>query len=97
MEGFRREKITLNKGELASLGIIPNLYRPATAGHASGLQQLHEHYPDLVWPEIQMRIAWSDAALMRQPVWAVDPGSAAARECWAVVERTAGVLDAIQA
>ena len=82
---------------ILSLGIVPTKVRGNTAGHSENLRALREAFPELVWPELPMRIAWSDAALMSRPVWQYDREGLAAKEAWQFVERVVEAFHAIQA
>ena len=76
-----------NLGDIAVLGIVPTMYRTQTVEHSENLKELKKQFGDLVWPPIMQRTIWTEAATMRQPVFALAPNTKAAAEAWSLVER----------
>jgi len=88
MDTFRKEKQSMNLGDIVPIGIVPMLFRRQTVGHNENLAALKERYGDLVWDPIIQRIVWSDATLAYRPVWSIEPGGRADQEAWRFINRT---------
>lgn len=76
-----------NLGDIQVLGIIPTMYRHQTVEHSENLKELKKQFGDLVWPPVMQRTIWTEAATMRQPVFALAPDTKAASEALAMVDR----------
>jgi chromosome partitioning protein len=90
LEGLAKSMSRLRSGFYPApevIGIIPTMHRPKTALHQYNLQLLKDEYGALVWPELQQRIAWSEASQLRQTVFAYDPDGAAAADMWQIIEK----------
>lgn len=81
-----------NGAPIHMLGIIPMMYRDKTVEHSENLRELKEKFGDKVWEPIPMRIAWSEAASMRRPIFNIDPDNAAARDAWNIIKRVEGAM-----
>lgn len=68
-------------------GIIPTMYRQRTAAHNIVLEELVEHYGDLVWKPLNQFIVYAEASLSKQLVFGYDNESPAAKQLWQVVNR----------
>lgn len=78
--------------QMAVMGIIPNKYRPQTAQHQANLETLQAKYGTAVWDPIALRIAWSDAAMERIPVYNYTNPDASA-DAWGVVNRVNQIVE----
>jgi len=78
--------------QMAVMGIIPNKYRPQTAQHQANLETLQAKYGNAVWDPIPLRIAWSDAAMERIPVYNYTNPDASA-DAWGVVNRVSQIIE----
>lgn len=78
---------TPNMDAIQRLGIIPVMFRAKTVEHSENLRVLKEHYPEMVWKPLPMRITWAEASGLSQTVFAAEPMSSASKEVWEVVNR----------
>lgn len=91
-ERFSQMRMAANGTPIYMMGIIPMMYREKTVEHSENLRELKEKFGDRVWDPIPMRIAWSEAATMRRPVFNLDPTNPASRDAWRIVTQTEEVL-----
>ena len=89
---FSVQKKTMGLGEIKVMGIVPTKFRRNTLEHQENLDRLKAQFKGLVWPELPLRIVWSEAAARKRSVFNYAPDSAAAREAWAMIDRVEGVL-----
>ncbi len=71
------------------LGIVPTMYRTASAEHKYNLKALREHYGNQVWEPIAERTLWAESlagASNYVPVYAHQPSSPAAKEAWQFID-----------
>ncbi len=87
------QQIGFHNRPIKLLGIVPTIYRPKTALHSYNMAALKEQFGALVWPEIQQRIAWSEASQLRQTVFAYDPDGAAAADVWRIIDQVEVYLE----
>jgi chromosome partitioning protein len=86
-DSFINRKQLLGLGSVALLGLIPTRFKPQTLEHTEMLEELRGAFGDVVWEPIQDRIIWSEAARAYRPAFSYAPGTQAARDAWALVER----------
>ena len=86
-DSFINKKQSLGLGSVALLGIIPTRFKQQTLEHTEMLEELRGAFGDIVWEPIQDRIIWSEAARAYRPTFSYAPGTHAARDAWAMVER----------
>jgi len=79
--------------EIATLGIVPNMYRSKTVEHSENLTMLREKFGELVWTPITQSIVWSEATAMRRPVFALAPDNRAATEALSVVDHVQEAIE----
>lgn len=86
LRGISSIRQSLGKAPTVPLGIVPTMVRPQTVLHQTNLDALRKEYGALVKSPISQRIAWSEAAQMRQSIFAYSPGDVAATEAWRFVD-----------
>lgn len=69
------------------LGIIPTMYRSNTSEQKDNLKKLQAAFGETVWSEIPLATIWAESGSHGLPVYTMQPGSAAARMVWSMVER----------
>lgn len=92
-EGFRQQRQTGRGKDTKMAGIIPTRYQGQTVEHSVNYEELRKKFGDLVWQPVANRIAWSEAATARQPVFAHAPESQASADAWEIVDRMMEVLN----
>lgn len=82
----REIRPSLGLPPLHLLGIQPTMYRRTNA-HEYGMSEVTAHFgPDVVWPPMALRTAWSDAAGNGKTLYADSAGSEAELEAWSMVD-----------
>lgn len=89
---FNTQKKSMGLGEIHVMGIVPNKFRRNTVEHQENLDRLRNQFKNLVWPELPLRIVWSEAAARKRSVFNYAPESRAAREAWMMIDRVEGAL-----
>lgn len=86
LKGIASIRQSLGKAPTVPVGIVPTMVRATTVLHQANLEALRSAHGDLVKSAISQRIAWSEAAQMRQSIFAYAPGDVAAVEAWRFVD-----------
>jgi chromosome partitioning protein len=87
----------LGKAPTVPLGIVPTLVRPGTVLHSENLKRLADEHGALLKSPITQRIAWSEAAQMRQSIFAYAAQDVATQEAWRFVDEVMEGVHAFQA
>ncbi len=91
-DSFITKKQSLGLGTVELLGIIPTRFKPQTLEHSEMLEELKGAFGAVVWEPIHDRIIWSEAARAYKPAFSYAPGTQAARDAWALVNRAEEVI-----
>lgn len=94
MDVVQAMRAHLGKAPAIPLGIVPTLVRPGTVLHSENLKRLADEHGALLKSPIGQRIAWSEAAQMRQSLFAYGRDEAAVAEAWRFVDE---VLEGVHA
>ncbi len=86
-DSFINKKQSLGLGSVELLGIVPTRFKHQTLEHTEMLEELQGAFGDVVWNPVHDRIIWSEAARACRPTFSYAPGTQAARDAWALVER----------
>jgi len=89
IQGQRQQ---MGMAPLEVMGIVPVMYRSKTVVHNHNLEALKERFGTSVWPAIQQRTIWTEAANERQLVFTYQPESAASKDAWDLVKRIEGAM-----
>lgn len=89
---FSQQKQGMGLGDIKVMGIVPNKFRKNTLEHQENLDRLRTQFKSLVWPELPLRIVWSEAAARKRSVFNYAPESSAAHEAWDMINRIEGTL-----
>lgn len=81
----RKEKEGL--APIGTMGIIPTMFDPRTLEHRENLDAMQKEYGGHVWAEINRRVIWTEATRAGKVVWDYAPGTDAARDGLALVQR----------
>lgn len=92
MTRFGEQRKKFLRRDTQVLGIVPNKYRPKIVIHQENVAQLREAFGDLVWPEIELRVPWTEASNFNRPVFVYQPTGEATRAAWELVSRTEKAL-----
>jgi len=77
------------------LGIQPTKYRKTDA-HNTGIKFLNETYGDMIFPSVSLSTTWSEAAFVKQTVFAYANESPACKDAWKFVNRVLLGVGAVQ-
>lgn len=92
LKNFSDMRVDAGGKAIQTLGILPTMFRPSTVEHSENLNDLHQQYPGYVWDPIKLRITWSEASMLRRPVFSIEPESAATREMWHTIDQAERML-----
>ncbi len=85
-ETSRKRKKWLGRGsEIA--GILPNKMQPRTNLHRHNISALTEHFPDIIWSPVRLRIAWAESANLRESIFIYAPGGSEWHDAWDMTHR----------
>ena len=85
-EEASKARVNLGLPEVKIGGILPTMYRPGTQADEYGIEVLKQRFGNLVWPAINLRTVWSQAAFARRILFNFAPNTKAAAEAWKVVK-----------
>ncbi|MFW5748448.1 MAG: ParA family protein [Chloroflexota bacterium] len=85
-EEASKTRRNIGLSELHVGGIIPTMYRAGTQADDYGIEVLRERFGKLVWPAINLRTVWSQAAFARRILFNFAPDTKAAAEAWHTVK-----------
>jgi chromosome partitioning protein len=75
------------------MGIVPTDYRGNTIEQQENLAKLKAQFGTKVWNPIPQRTIWTESEGAALPVWALDPQSEAALDCWELADRIEEALN----
>ncbi len=99
MEGANYMRAGHRLPNVEVLGIVPTMFRMASAEHKANRKALENHFGALVWEPIAERTLWAEAlagASNFTPVYAHAPNTPAAKDAWTFINHVIESVEGVQ-
>jgi chromosome partitioning protein len=92
MRSFSEQRQKYLHRESRVIGIVPNKHQKQLIVHQENVEALRRAFGDLVWDEVDKRVAWTEASNYNRPVFLYEPSGTATAQAWMMVKRTEAAL-----
>jgi len=89
-----KQREEMGADPIQTMDILPTMYRGGTLEHKDNLLTIREKYGDKVWEPMTEAIVWGEATRAKRPVFLYAPGTTAAKQALAMVDRANDLLSA---